>query len=449
MLLDALLEQVKAGRGQVVSLVGAPGMGKSRLLDEFRQRLTGQPVRYAEGQCLAYGSVDALSARPGPAAGVLRDRRGRSPRDAACQGARQPPASEPRPRRQPALSPPPAGPAGRGRPARASQRRGPQGADVRGHSAALSHQQSAPPRGPRRGKPALDRPDLGGPAGLARGRAGRGIDPDAGHLPPGYRPLWLDKSYATQIALQPLGPDESRQVVRSVVRDTALTPALEQQLLARAEGNPFFLEELAYTVREHGEGHPALAVPDTIQAVLAARMDRLPTAERHLLQAAAVIGKDIAVSLLQAIAALPEAALQRGLAHLQAAEFLYETRLVPEREYTFKHALTHEVAYGSLLQERRRSLHARIVEALEALAGERVAEQVERLAHHALRGEVWDKAVAYCRQAGEKAMARSAHREAVGSFEQALGALQRLPGSGIPRNKPSISGLTCVMRSTL
>ena len=123
--------------------------------------------------------------------------------------------------------------------------------------------------------------------------------------------------------------------------------------------------------------------------------------------------------LIQAIAELSEETLQRGLAHLQAAEFLYETRLFPEREYTFKHALTHEVAYGSLLQERRQALHARIVESLEAL-GDRVPEQVERLAHHALRGEVWDKALAYCRQAGEKAMARSVHREAVEYFEQAL-----------------------------
>jgi predicted ATPase len=138
-----------------------------------------------------------------------------------------------------------------------------------------------------------------------------------------------------------------------VMRDTALPPTLEQQLLARAEGNPFFLEELAYTVQEQGDGRTALAVPDTIQAVLAARLDRLPTPERHLLQAAAVIGKDVDVPLLQAIAGLPEAALQGGLAHLQAAEFLYEMRLFPERAYTFKHALTHEVAYGSLLPERR------------------------------------------------------------------------------------------------
>jgi tetratricopeptide (TPR) repeat protein len=112
---------------------------------------------------------------------------------------------------------------------------------------------------------------------------------------------------------------------------------------------------------------------------------------------------------------------------LQAAEFLYETRLFPEPEYTFKHALTHEVAYGSLLQERRRVLHARIVEALERLAPDRLAEQVERLAHHALRGEVWEKALVYCRQVGEKALVRSAHREGAGSFEQALSALTHLP----------------------
>ena len=125
----------------------------------------------------------------------------------------------------------------------------------------------------------------------------------------------------------------------------------------------------------------------------------------------------------------PRTELRRGLAHLQAAEFLYETSLFPELEYTFKHALTHEVAYGSLLQERRRALHARIVEAIERLYADRLTEQVERLAQHAFRGEVWDKAVAYCRQAGAKAFARSALREAVACFEQALAALTHLPES--------------------
>ena len=174
-------------------------------------------------------------------------------------------------------------------------------------------------------------------------------------------------------------------------------------------------------------------MPATVQAVLAARIDRLPPEEKRLLQTAAVIGTEVPFALLQAIADLPEAALHRGLAHLQAAEFLYETRLFPEPEYTFKHALTHEVAYGSLLQERRRVLHARMVEALEALAPDRVAEQVERLAHHALRGEVWDKAVTYCQQAGARAYDRAAFREAVASFEQALQALAHLPEDGDTR----------------
>jgi len=168
-------------------------------------------------------------------------------------------------------------------------------------------------------------------------------------------------------------------------------------------------------------------VPATVQTILAARIDRLPPEEKRLLQTAAVIGTEVPLPLLQAIAELPEDVLHRGLAHLQAAEFLYETRLFPEPEYTFKHALTHEVAYGSLLQERRRVLHARIVEALEALAGDRLVEQFERLAHHALRGEVWDRAVAYCRQAGTKAAEHSAYREAVTYIEQALQALPHLP----------------------
>src|SRR5947208_4581969 len=145
------------------------------------------------------------------------------------------------------------------------------------------------------------------------------------------------------------------------------------------------------------------------------------------LQTAAVVGTEVPLALLQAIAEASEEALHRGLTHLRAAEFLYETHLFPERAYTFKHALTHEVAYGGLLQERRPALHARIAEALEARTGARLGEQVERLAHHALRGEVWDKALAYCRQAGEKSLAQSAYREAVGAFEQALRALQHLP----------------------
>jgi tetratricopeptide (TPR) repeat protein len=166
-----------------------------------------------------------------------------------------------------------------------------------------------------------------------------------------------------------------------------------------------------------------------VQAVLAARMDRLSPEEKNLLQTAAVIGTDVPFALLQAIADVPEERLHAGLSQLTTSEFLYETRLFPTPEYTFKHALTHDVAYGSLLQERRRVLHARIVEALEALEAERLTEHVERLAYHALWGEVWDKAVTYARQACAKASARSVHRQAVTYFEQALAALGHLPES--------------------
>jgi tetratricopeptide (TPR) repeat protein len=164
-----------------------------------------------------------------------------------------------------------------------------------------------------------------------------------------------------------------------------------------------------------------------VHAVLAARLDRLSREDKHLLQCAAVIGTEVPLTLLQAITTLSDEALLLGLARLQAAEFLYETHRFPETMFTFKHALTQQVAYEMLLQERRRTLHARIVEALEALAEEGVVEQVERLADHAMRGELWDKALAYSRQAGEKAMAQSAHREAERSFEQALRALAHLP----------------------
>jgi predicted ATPase len=220
--------------------------------------------------------------------------------------------------------------------------------------------------------------------------------------------------------------------------DPSLVP-LTQLLIARTEGNPFFLEESVRTLVETGvlvgapgsyrltQALPTMQVPATVQAVLAARIDRLPPEEKRLLQTAAVVGTEVPLPLLQAIADVPEATLHRGLAHVQAAEFLYEMRLFPEQVYTFKHALTHEVAYGGLLLERRRVLHARLVEALEALAPEGVIEQVERLAHHAVRGEVWDKAVTYCQQTGARAYDRAAFREAVAFFEQALQALARLP----------------------
>ena len=142
-----------------------------------------------------------------------------------------------------------------------------------------------------------------------------------------------------------------------------------------------------------------------------------------------MIGKDVPYALLMAIAEQPDDILRRGLAHLQEAEFVYETQLFPDLEHTFKHALTHEVTYGSLLQERRRQLHAQIVAAIERLYADRLSEHVERLAHHAQRGQLWGQVVRYSRQAGNRALDRSATRDALAHFDQARAALRELPES--------------------
>jgi predicted ATPase len=256
---------------------------------------------------------------------------------------------------------------------------------------------------------------------------------------PEYEHGWRHKTYYTQLRLDPLPSTSAEAMLQSLLGNDSSLESLKQHLIEWTQGNPFFLEEsVRALVETQGlvgapgayrlvHALPTIQVPATVQAILAARMDRLPQDEKRLLQTAAVIGIEVSWALLQSIAEMPAAVLYRGLTHLQAAEFLYETHLFPEQVYTFKHALTHEVAYGSLLLERRRVLHAHIVEALEGLAGDRVAEQVDRLAHHALRGEVWEKALVYCRQAGEKALARSAYREAVEYLEQALDALPHLP----------------------
>jgi class 3 adenylate cyclase/tetratricopeptide (TPR) repeat protein len=258
---------------------------------------------------------------------------------------------------------------------------------------------------------------------------------------PEYQHGWGSKTSYTQLRLDPLPEASAETLLQTLLGQEPALMLLTQLLITRTQGNPFFLEESVRTlvetgvlVGDRGAYHLAqpldtLQVPATVQALLAARIDRLAPEDKRLLQTAAVIGTEVPWPLLQAIADTADEALYRSLAQLQAAEFLYETSLFPERAYTFKHALTHEVAYGSLLHERRRTLHARIVGALEALVGDRLDDQVERLAQHALRGEVWDKALAYGRQAGDKAQTRSAYREAVVCFEQALAALEHLPDS--------------------
>jgi class 3 adenylate cyclase/tetratricopeptide (TPR) repeat protein len=224
---------------------------------------------------------------------------------------------------------------------------------------------------------------------------------------PEYRHGWGSRAVYSQLRLDPLPPESAEELLNGLLGEAENLEPLKRLLVHRTEGIPFFLEESVRTLVETGAlagerggyrlGRPfdTIQVPATVQAILAARIDRLPPEDKTLLQTAAVIGKDVPCALLQAISEATEETLRHGLARLQAAEFLYETALFPELEYTFKHALTQEVAYGGLLQARRRDLHARIVRAFETLYPRRATEQTSWLTLHAFRGEVWDRAVAY------------------------------------------------------
>ncbi|HZO39496.1 MAG TPA: AAA family ATPase [Methylomirabilota bacterium] len=226
---------------------------------------------------------------------------------------------------------------------------------------------------------------------------------------PEYQHGWGGKTYYEQIRLDPLAATSAEALVEALLgRDDSLAP-LTSLLIARAQGNPFFLEESVRALEETGvlagergahrlvKAVQVVQLPETVQAILASRIDRLAPEDKSLLQSASVVGKDVPLVLLQVIARLNERELSAGLARLQSGEFIYETKLLPQVEYTFKHTLTHEVAYASLLQEHRRALHAELVDAIERLFPGAVAEHRDRLVHHAFRGEVWSKAITYLR----------------------------------------------------
>ena len=342
------------GQGQVVGVVGAPGMGKTRLLTEFCRRVSGNQVMVYEGQCLSYGQGtpylpvrDIVRQLCGLAAGgepavhtaAVRQRLHESGITAAddvalmllllelpvapgCLAQLSPEARQSRTfallrhlvldtaQRQPLIL-------------------------------VLENLHWSDPTSDAWLVSLVER--LPGAAVLL-----------VGTYRPGYQPVWGAHAAVTQIALPPLRGPDSRTVVQSVLGAVSLPEARLQAMEAQAGGNPFFLEELAWeAVEQDDRGMPG-TVPETVHAVLAARMDRLPPEAKRLLQMAAVIGPEVPVPLLKSLAELSEATLYRSLSHLQAAEFLYETCLFPEPLYSFKHALTHEVAYGSLLQERRR-----------------------------------------------------------------------------------------------
>jgi tetratricopeptide (TPR) repeat protein len=260
-----------------------------------------------------------------------------------------------------------------------------------------------------------------------------------------YRPEfhddWKGRPNYRNLRLEPLESESLATLLESLLGSDPALDSLKSFVLDRSGGNPFFVEELVRTLvdRKVLEGTrqnyrvtkpiSGNEIPPTVQAVLAARIDALPQAEKRLLQEAAVIGHDVPLSLLKEISSLPDSELRGVLSNLQTAEFVFPTQLFPDLQYSFKHALTHDVAYAGLRSERRREIHQRVVLAIEDVYAGRISEQVERLADHALRGGLQEKAVTYLRQAGAKAVDREAYPEAVILFEQALDALAHLPES--------------------
>ena len=272
---------------------------------------------------------------------------------------------------------------------------------------------------------------------------------------PEYRHAWGNLSAYTQLGVDPLPASEATLFLSHLLGDDPGLRPLKQRLVDWTEGNPFFLEECVRSLDETGtlEGSSgayklvrpvgAIEVPATVEDVLASRFDRLAAADRTVLQAAATIGRNVPVALLAAVTGSADGELRASLERLHAADVVSEASGSPDPRLTFKHVLTHEVAYRTLLPELRRQLHARVLDVLEGATLEPAGEQLGRLAHHAFHGELWDKAAEYLRRAGRRALFASANGEAVEIFDQALLALRHLPET------PTTSQQALALRLTL
>ncbi|HYL60498.1 MAG TPA: adenylate/guanylate cyclase domain-containing protein [Candidatus Acidoferrales bacterium] len=256
---------------------------------------------------------------------------------------------------------------------------------------------------------------------------------------PEYSHQWNSKTYYSQLRLDPLGKENADEMLSAMVGDSAEIRPLKLLIIERTQGNPFFMEETVQVLLDEGalvrEGAVArltkplgeLKIPPTVQAILAARIDRLSKAEKELLQTLAVLGKEFQLSLIRAVMGQSDDDLNRMLSELQLAEFIYEQPAVGDVEYTFKHALTQEVAYNSILAERRKQLHERIGAAIETLYAASLDDHLNELAHHYVRSANARKALEYLMLAGERALARSAHLESSDHFESALKLLHGFP----------------------
>ena len=424
--LQGLLARAEEGRGQVVGIVGESGVGKSRLLHEFRQAQRGRSLTFLEGRCLSYGSSIPYL----PVLDILRQSCGITETDGPeaigqklewALNEMGLDAAEAAPylryllgvrtgtEKIAALSP----------------------QAIKSRSAELLRQLTL--KESRRRPLVILAEDLQWIDKTSEEYTSSLVDTIAGApvlmvltYRPGYQPPWMKKSYATQIGLAQLSPGDSLAVVHSVVEPRDASEAVSRSILAKAEGNPLFLEELtraAYERRDLRAGDP---LPETIHDVLSARIDSLSQPARRAVQAAAVLGREVSLRLLAAVSDEPET-LDGAMHELIRRELFYERPGSAELVYVFKHALIQEVAYGTLLEQRRTALHGRAARTLEGFYERRTDEVVELLAHHFGRSEDAEKAVDYAIMAGEKAQRHWANAEALAHFAIALARLDALP----------------------
>ncbi|MBI1736246.1 MAG: sigma 54-interacting transcriptional regulator [Candidatus Rokubacteria bacterium] len=426
--LDMLLsrfESATKGQGQVVTIVGEAGIGKSRLLYELRQVAETGAVLFVEGHCLSYGSAipylpvlemlrslfgitdgdtpDLIGAKIEAGVRVL----GIGPADAAADllqllGVRD-----------------------------AGERLAALGAEALQNRTFETLRQAWLTQARRRPVALalenfhwIDRTSEAFFTSLADLLAGTAILLVATSRP-GHRAPWMDKSYATQIALGPLPARDATAIVQAVLRGADLDPAGIDAVLAKAEGNPFYLEEIARAVREQGSVGGAVTLPETIHELVRARIERLPDGPREVLQAASVLGRKFAVRLLRGVHDVVN--LDAHLRDLTRQEFLYEHGGGDEPLLVFKHAVTQDVASATLLDDVRRRCHGAAGRELERLYAGRVDEVVELLAHHFGRSDDDARAVDYAILAAEKAQRRWANREALAYFEAAQRRLETMP----------------------
>jgi tetratricopeptide (TPR) repeat protein len=425
-ILNNFFKQVESGRRQAVGLVGEPGIGKSRLLAEFRQQLGPGRVTWLEGRCLSYGTaipylpiLDLLRSNCGIAENDGREAIAEKVGSGLTRVGMDPEQDGPvlfhllgikDVSGSPALSNPEA---------------------VKAITFEIFRKITV--------KLSLERPlvlvleDLHWIDKISEELLGFLAEnvPNARVLMlatyrPGYRPPWIDKSYAGQVPLQPLSRDDSIHVVRSVLRPDRLIELLTDEIVAKGDGNPFFLEQLTLHAGEAARVRLDLMVPNTIHDVVMARIDRLPEAAKRVLHTAAVIGREFPFRLLEALWQGPES-LAGQLRELCRLEFIYERVETEGAVYIFRHALTQETAYGSLLERHRRAHHAAVGQALETLYSGRTEEVGELLALHFGRSDEAEKAIDYAILAARKSQRRWANSDALAYFSDALRRLDAMP----------------------